>query len=435
MSNDVESARHSLIHLLRSGHTPQEAALELGCCPSWAYKWWGRFNETGWDGLKSQSRAPHHQPTRISEKTERKIREIRAELEAEASQPNALSYIGAGAIRGRMLEQCLKTIPSLSTIEKVLREAGLTQPRQAHTEPTPVYPHIHAERPHQLTQLDNVPHYLTGGSLVNCFNAIDVVSRYPDGQQYERKSTDEVLDFCLKIFQSVGMSEYTQMDNESSFNGGRTHPYVIGRVPRLMLLVGTELLYSPFYHPESNAFVERFHQEYSRNVWQKVCLQNLSHVQQTSTRFFGRYRLSRHHSELNGQSPAALHFANPPRLLPKDFILPKRLPITEGKIHFMRAVSKDQTIPVFNVNWSAGLAQPHQGVWATLFLTSSGARLCIYDQAPHGPKRRCFAHHPFPLVEPVLPLAAEFQKPATPWLQNFFKLSPNYSTRSSRLFG
>jgi transposase len=435
MGNDVESARHSLIHLIRSGHSPKEATSELGYCLSWAYKWWERFNEADWDGLKSQSRAPHHHPNRIPETTKRKILAIRTDLEEEAQKPNALSYIGASAIRGRMLERGLKSIPSISTIEKVLREAGATQPRRAQANPVTVYPHLHIENPHQLTQMDNVPHYLCGGTLVNCFNAIDVVSRYPDGKQYEHKSTDEVLDFCLKTFQSIGIAEYTQMDNESSFNGGRTHPYVIGRVPRLMLLVGTELIYSPFYHPESNAFVERFHQDYSKNVWEKVPLQHLPHVQQTSARFFGRYRISRHHSELHGQSPACLHFANPPHLLPKDFVLPKPLPITEGKIHFMRAVSEDQTIPVFNVNWSAGWAQPYQGVWATLFLTTHGARLCIYDQAPDTLKRQSFANHLFPLSEPVLPLAEDFQKPSAHWLPDLFKRSPKHSTMSSRLFG
>jgi hypothetical protein len=101
----------------------------------------------------------------------------------------------------------------------------------------------------------------------------------------------------------------------------------------------------------------------------------------------------------------------------------------------MRVVSNDQTIPVFNVHWSAGLAQPHQGVWATLSLTTRGARLCIYDQAPDLPKRRCFAKHPFPLVEPVLPLANEFQKTATNCLQSFFNRSTVYSSMSSRLFG
>ncbi len=387
------------------------------------------------DWTQKLKQVTHHQPSRTSEKTKRKILEIRAELEEEAKKPNALSYIGAGAIRGRMLERCLKVIPSTSTIEKVLREASATKPRQPSTGPTPVYPHIQVERPHQLTQMDNVPHYLLGGMLVNCFNAIDVVSRYPAGEQYERKSTNEVLDFCLQTFQSIGISEYTQLDNESSFNGGRTHPYVIGRVPRLMLLVNTELLYSPYYHPESNAFVERFHQDYNQNVWEKVQMQNLLHVQQTSARFFGRYRLSRHHSELDGQSPASLHFASPPRFLPADFVLPNPLPITVGKIHFMRAVSKDQTIPVFNVNWSAGLAQPDQGVWATLFITLRGARLCIYDQAPDVSKRRCFANHLFPLSEPVLPLSERFQKPATNWLRHFFNRSEKYSTMSSRLFG
>lgn len=435
MGKDVESVRHSLIHLLRSGRSPEEAACELGYCRSWVYKWWGRFNAAGWEGLKSQSRAPHHHPNRISEKTARKILEMRAELEEEAQQPNALSYVGASALRGRMLERGLKTIPSISTMEKVLRQAGVTQARQAQEKTTPVYPSMHVEQPHQLTQLDNVPHYLSGGTLVNCFNAIDVVSRYPAGKQYERKSTEEVLDFCLNTFHSLGISEYTQMDNESSFNGGRTHPYVIGRVPRLLLLVGTQLLYSPFYHPKSNAYVERFHQDYSKHVWQKVRLQHLTHVQQTSTRFFGRYRLSRHHSELHGQSPAARHFASPPRLLPKDFALPKPLPITEGKIHFMRAVAADQTIPVFNVTWSAGVAQPQQGVWATLFITLHGARLCIYDQAPDVLKRRCFANHPFPLSEPVVPLSDAFQKPTPHWLQDFFKRSPKSSTMSSRLFG
>jgi len=434
MSKDVESVRYSLIHLLRSGHTPEEAALELGYCRSWAYKWWERFNEAGWDGLKSQSRAPHRHANQISEKTERKILEIRAELEEEAQKPNALSYIGASAIRGRMLERCLKTIPSVSTIEKVLRQAGATKPCQTQAPPTRVYPHLHVEQPHQLTQMDNVPHYLSGGVLMNCFNAIDVVSRYPEGKQYERKSTDEVLDFCLNTFQSIGIAEYTQMDNESSFNGGRTHPYVIGRVPRLMLLVGTELIYSPFYHPESNAYVERFHQDYSQNVWEKVQLQNLAHVRQASARFFGRYRLSRHHSQLHGQSPASLHFAHPPCLLPKGFALPKRLPITEGKIHFMRAVSEDQSISIFNVDWSTRLAQPHQGVWATLFVTTHGARLSIYDQAPDVLTRRCFANHPFPLSEPVLPLAEEFQKNTANWLQRL-KRSAKYSTMSSRLFG
>jgi hypothetical protein len=58
MSNDVENARHSVIYLLRSGHSPEEAVTELDYCLSWVYKWQRRFEEDGWNGLVSRSRAP-----------------------------------------------------------------------------------------------------------------------------------------------------------------------------------------------------------------------------------------------------------------------------------------------------------------------------------------------------------------------------------------
>jgi len=435
MGKDNENARHSLIHLIRSGQSPQEAAEELEYSSSWAYKWWGRFNAAGWAGLQSQSRAPHRHPNRISPKMEQRIVDLRRQLEEEAEQPDNLSYIGAYAIRGRLLENRLKDIPSPSTIEKTLRLAGMTKPQRLAAEKKVVYPQLQINQPHQLTQMDIVPHYLSGGMLAHCFNAIDVVSRYPDGRQYDSKATDNVLDFCVKVFQNIGISTFTQMDNESSFNGGRTHPYVIGRVARLMLLVGTELVYSPFHHPESNAHVERFHQDYGKNVWEKVKMRDLIEVHKVSSRFFARYRLSKHHSELDGQPPMAWHVETPFRVLPKHFILPKPLPITEGKIHFMRAVSQVQTVPILNVDWSTGWAEPNQGVWATLFITLRGARLHIYDQAPDALKRRCFADHPFPLSEPVIPLAPKFQRPKLPWLESLFKLPARDSTMSSRLFG
>jgi transposase InsO family protein len=62
------------------------------------------------------------------------------------------------------------------------------------------------------------------------------------------------------------LAKYTQIDNESCFSGGFTHPGVLGKVLRLGLYVGTELVFSPFRHPESNGYVERFHQDYNQNT-------------------------------------------------------------------------------------------------------------------------------------------------------------------------
>lgn len=80
-----------------------------------------------------------------------------------------------------------------------------------------------------------------------CFNAIDVVSRYPGGKQYATKHAEEAMDFLVYAWQTLGLSTYTQVDNEGCFSGGFTHPYVLGQVLRLGLYVGTELIFSPFY--------------------------------------------------------------------------------------------------------------------------------------------------------------------------------------------
>jgi transposase len=424
MGQTIESERESLIHMIRSGQTPAEAAQEVGRCRSWGYKWWGRYRKDSWAGLQERSRAPKHPPTRLAENVRQVIRRLRSELEVEANLPDKLSYIGAPSIRARLKKEGIQPLPGISTIEQVLRDAGMTRPRVAQTEQKMAYPQLHPSTVHQLVQVDIVPHYLSGGTLVACFNGIDVVSRFPDGQQYANKSTNSALDFLLHLWQAIGIPQYTQVDNESSFCGGRTHSGVIGRVARLALLVGTELVFSPFYSPECNGFVERFHQDYSANVWEKITMQDLDAVRKASAAFFPRYRASEHHSQLQGHSPAAIHFTTPIRRLPANFKIPTHLPITEGKVHFMRAVEKDGNIQLANLKWHAGLAQPDRGVWATLHLRLNSAKVCVYDAAPDALKRRCLAVHPFPLKEPVIALKPEFRPgfAKTNWLQFLLRL-------------
>ena len=96
----------------------------------------------------------------------------------------------------------------------------------------------------------------------------------------------------------------------------------------------------------------------------------------------------------------------------------------------MRAVDKAGNIFLTNQQWDAGLAQPGQGVWATVHIRQSGAKLRIYDAAPNTLQRHCLAEHSFPLKEPVVLLGPEFQ-PAlakTNWLQSLLRLfrSPFY---------
>jgi putative transposase len=404
-------ARCSAIHLLRNGRTPQQVAASLGRSESWVYKWRARYEQGGWAALHDQSRAPKEPARRIPDSIKCRIREVRSELEAEAHLPGKLNYIGAQAIRGRLQQEKVNPLPSISSIERELRAAGMVRPHAPAELPQVVYPRLRSTQPHELVQVDIVPHYLPGGQCVSCFNGLDVVSRYPTGQAFAHKRSGDAMQFLLQVWRELGVPTYTQLDNESCFSGGFTHPYVLGRVLRLGLWVGTQLVYSPFYHPESNGYVERFHQDYNQHVWDKCFLPDLPAVQQQSPAFFAAYRQSRHHSALNGDTPTTLHQAQPHRRLPDDVQLPPTLPLTVGKVHFIRRVDDAYAIRVLNVDWPVPHTLPDQGVWATLEFTLTQATLAIFDAAPGKAQRRCLVHHPFPLKETVYPLQAHFQSP------------------------
>lgn len=405
--------RRMAIHLLRSGVSPTGVAQQLHRSLAWVYKWRHRFGaEQRWDSLNDLSRAPKTHPNQLSMPERQAIIRARSELEAEAAQSGHLNYIGARAVQNRLQQQGVRRLPSSSSIERTLAAAGLTR-RQQPAPPPVVYPRLHPVHPLQLIQADIVPHFLPGGACVACFNAIDVASRYPTGRQYPTKRACDAASFLIHVWHEIGIPQYTQVDNEACFSGGFTHPAVLGKVVRLALLIGTELVFSPFRHPESNASIERFHQDYNDHVWHKVQLSHLDHVHQHSTTFFQLYHHSGHHSALNGQSPTHVHHAYPGRRLPETFTLPGALPLTVGRVHFMRRVSQPRKVSILNMDWDVPHAEPDQGVWATLEITLTGASLKVYDAAPDATKQTCLARHPFPLAEPVHPLQPAF-RPLTP---------------------
>jgi len=425
MNTTVLEQRRVFIHLVRSGKSIPEAAQAVGRGRAWGYKWAKRyFAEQDWEALQDRSRRPHNQPNRLPASVYQAIRQTRSELEAEAQNKDRLGYIGATAIRDRLAAKGVRPLPSVSSIERELRRAGMTRPRQGATPVSIAYPHLRPTQAHQLIQADILPRYLAGGTAIACFNAIDVVSRYPSGCQFERRTAANACEFLLSVWQEQGLPQYQQLDNEDCFSGGHAHPNVLGKVVRLALYFGVQVVFSPFYHPQSNGTVERFHQDYARFVWQKERLTDLAAVRQRSALFFSLYRNSRHHRQLQGHSPAQLQQMPPPRCIPPDLRLPDKLPLTAGQVHFIRGVDRQHQVKVLNRLWTVPKAQPNQGVWVTLHLSPKGATLSVFDTAPDAPKRICLAKFDFPLKEAVVPLNPVF-RPESPqtrlsWLNWLF---------------
>jgi transposase len=394
--------RHTAIHLLRAGHSVEQVAKQLKRTPRWVRKWRKRYESEGWQGLTSRSRAPKKHGKRLPEHVRQLVAQTRSELEAEAALETGLKYIGGRAIRTRLKSKPNAPRPSVATIERILREKGMSQPKCKPTLPKIVYPHLKPTQANELYQVDIVPHFLTGGERVSCFNGIDVVSRNPTGQAYARRRSQDAAEFLVHVWQTLGIPRYTQVDNESCFSGGFTHKHVLGKVVRLALQVGTELVFSPVRHPESNGYVERFHQDYDKHVWEDTYLESRQVVQRQAEHFFQLYRHSRHHSRLNEQTPFEMHYQTAPHCLPADFQLSQsKLPLYEGRVHFIRRVRPDATVSVLNVAWQVPNPPLDKGVWVTVDLRCEGATLAIYDAAPDVAERTCLVTYDFPLSEPV----------------------------------
>jgi len=391
--------RQSAIHLLRSGKTVAETARHLQRSESWVRKWQARYQQEGWDGLKGRSTRPHHSPRALSDDLKATIRQVRSELEALAASGQGLKYIGGQAIRTRLKEMDITPLPSLTSIERVIRQTGMTRPYQRMDKQKVEYPHLKATHPQELMQVDIVPHYLKGGERVACFNAIDVVSRYPAGKAYSRRRSVDAAAFLLHAWQELGVPTYTQVDNEGCFSGGATHPHVLGRVLRLALQAGTELIFSPVYHPQSNGFVERFHQDYNKHVWQDTYLDSIETVQAQAENFFALFR-KRPRRQLQEQTPLAVHQA--PKRLPKRMeVTAEKRQLVEGKVHFIRRVLDDNTISVLNASYPLPQAKVNAGVWVTLKIRNNGSALHVFDSAPDVPNRKLLASFPFLVTEPI----------------------------------
>jgi transposase InsO family protein len=407
MKTDLFTERKMAVMQLRQGKTMTETANNLDRSLGWVSKWNQRYQAGSWTGLKDKSRAPIQHGNQTSAKIKEAIVATRLELEAEAELGEGLKYTGSQAIKTRLKQKKVTPLPSIATIERVIRAAGLTKPKPKPVKPEIIYPRLRPTQPHQLCQVDIVPHFLQGGQRTACFNAIDVVSRYPTGQAYEQRRSQDAAQFLIHVWQEMGIPHYTQVDNEGCFSGGATHKHVLGKVVRLALTVGTELVFSPVNHPKSNGSVERFHQDYDGHVWEDTYLSDLDAVNQQGQSFFALYRQREDHTQLNGQSPATLHHQQQSQKLTPDFQLAsQKRPLREGRIHFMRRVTPDGTVRVLNTNWTVPQFDPTKGVWVTIEFKTKGATLSIFDEAPDVQQRRCLATYPFPLKESVLPKKA-----------------------------
>lgn len=397
--------RRKAIRLLLKGLQPSIILKTVHRGRTWLAKWRARFERLGLGGLQSQSRRPHRTPTACPPRLVRLIAQTRRRL-----VKRKVGLIGPRAILRELRKLHLgRVTPSLTTIKRVLRVQGLVPPRGA---ASPAYfPVPSLTLDGTIHALDWTCRYLQDGPKVYAFHTLNLRTRACHQTVAGDKSGQTVIAHSLETWKTLGLPHFLQLDNDAAFCGGYKAPRVFGQFVRLCLSVGVELVFLPVAEPERNGEVEQVNGLWAHAFWERRRFGSLPHVRRASPAFVRWYMTDYAPPHLNGQTPAQAQRAEPQRRLTVALIarLPAELPITAGRLHFIRQVRPDGTMTLLNETWKVSKRRADKYVWATI--TTHRRRLDIWYQRSAHHDWRLLKTFAYDIPETVARLRPEFTWP------------------------
>lgn len=388
--------RRKALRWLCLGRKPGEVVKRIGRSRTWLAKWRTRFGEQGTAGLRSQSRQPRTSSHAWAREMGSLIVRTRKRL-----QKAPAGLIGARAIRHE-LQQLMprRVLPSATTIYRVLHQAGVLAPPSLSV--APYFPAPSEEVEGSLDAMDWTCRYLAGGTKVYAFHTLNLRTRALYQTLAGNKELGTAQAHVLAAWEIRGLPRFLQLDNDAIFCGGYKVERVVGQFLRLCLYVGVELIFLPFAEPQHNGQVEHLNGLWGGPAfWQRHHFGGFGHVCRQSARFIEWYMHHYRPPALNGTTPAQRQRTEHRPRLTKTLrhALPATLPITAGRVHFIRHVQADGTIRILNELWRVPKSLAGHYVWVTL--TTHRHTLDIWFRRAPEQDWRLISHVQYSLADPI----------------------------------
>jgi len=405
-----QDLRREAIRRRLQGESRSAICLALSRSLRWFDKWWAEYQHNPHTDFASRSRAPRHSPQQMPPHVIQAVVAARKLLTQATTPATRYGLIGARAIWAHLKELRLCPLPSIPTIQRILAEHHLTHPLGAAAEMA-YYPWPRAWEVNAIFATDIISKYLRGGSEIQNFHTIDHYSHAVCLTQHLDKTSTTTRTHLLHTWAKMGLPFIQQFDNEGAFCGGHTHRHVLGQVVRLCLFCGVEVLFTPYYEPKRNHQIETFHSVWNSAFWSRHEFGTLEEVQAESPTFRQWYMYHYYPPALTGKTPAMMRrgasiwrlSARLRRLIPNG-----RLPITEGRIHFLRKVDPSGKLEVLNESWSLGNSWSGEYVRATI--TTGEQEIAFWHQGSLESDWRLIKTRRFRLEETVHALLPEFRR-------------------------
>ena len=391
--------RRMAVTLYHTGTSATEVARRLHRSRSWVYKWVAYRAHHPWTRFRSAPRAPHHHPHQLSARSGRRIIRLRQLLMRHRQPRLRFASVGARTIQKEWGHRYPEPPPSVSTMQRVLQHNQLTTHPPHHCGHA-YRPHPQATYPDAVHATDIITRWMTGGEVVQTFNTVDIYSNDAYSTSHATNTAAAACEHVLQTWQQFGVPDVAQFDNESAFSGGN-HPWGLGKVVRLCLYMGIDVLFIPLGEADDHSPVETFNHLWAQRFWGRPPFtrrRDVSRVQRTLLVWYRSHDIAPRQPD----TPERMRLGARAHMLAARNAtgVPHRLPICAGRVHAVRRVSQVGQVSFLNQSFHVGKRYGERYVWLTL--ETAHPRLSIWYQARPGSPWKRLKTVEAPLSEPAV---------------------------------
>jgi hypothetical protein len=296
-----------------------------------------------------RSRAPRR-TRRATTALEDSVLRVRKEL-----AQSDLGATGAGAIRQALVAQGVADVPSVRTINRILRRRGALDARSRTRRPPPprgwYLPDVAAGQV-ELDSFDIVEGLvIKDGPEVEVLNGVSLhgglVVSWPTVAPVTAALTVTSL---TEHWRAVGLPGYAQFDNDMIFQGTHRYPDALGRIIRLCLSLDVVPVFVPPRETGFQAMIESYNGWWQARVWSRFQHPDLAGLQERSRRYVRALRDHR---------AARVEAAPERRPFPAAWKLElKKRP--RGRLIYLRRSSGLSEVSLLGRTWPLGQVWPNR---------------------------------------------------------------------------
>ena len=279
----IENRYRMIIEPERSGKTVSDVCIAFGVSRETWYKWKRRYDTSGLDGLKNQSRRPHNI----------KYVKVTGELEKIILELRLNSRFGPRRIKFRLKRKYGVSLGT-KTIYNLLKRHKLNV---LFVKLKRKYKRFEMKHPNELVQMDTKgPFYLKASRSKHYFiHAIDDCSRKVVSKWCNRRSSEEAL--------SV-LKEWVELHNKPMkvmHDGGKE--FTSNKFKNFLILNGIKDKQIPKGYPQEQGKVEAYNKIIIAEFLQVEELIDEKDGAEKYESFVNSYNYEREHGGINGMTP------------------------------------------------------------------------------------------------------------------------------------